>query len=71
MQSPKGKGILGSQPGTKSSVIIIQTTKLIHTSSGELWRTTPKQIPQDKERLYEEIVHLNQFVNLLKEEHEE
>ena len=41
---------------------------MIQSPSGDFARIKPKNIPQDKERLYEETLHLKQTVNGLKED---
>jgi len=43
-------------------------SRLVHSPSGDLSRLKPRNIPQDKERLYEETLHLKQTVNSLRED---
>ena len=43
-------------------------SRLVHSLSNDITKITPKNIPQDKERLYEETLHLKQHINTLREE---
>jgi len=58
--------LMGS--GDKNQSYALHSTRLIQSPSGDFARIKPKNIPQDKERLYEETLHLKQTVNGLEED---
>jgi len=73
MVSPKGNQTnqtvrFTDMSGEKKPTFALQTNKLVHSLSNDITKITPKNIPQDKERLYEETLHLKQYINTLKEE---